>query len=249
MTKGKQKIKVSGTKPTKAVSQSYKINGQYHTRKSGKKLKRELSPEAKDVYKRIEKIDFLIGSGVTSKKLIELENARKVLIARFMKFNEGGPPKKPRPTSPNSVRTVDNKTSYKQSAKVSNFESGSDLINAKHQHYPVAEEASEGQTKLRTHLSHERNTRIVKLKKKKTLEETGCLKCEVCNFDFFEVYGERGTGFIECHHLTPLSDVNRSQKTNLSDLSLVCSNCHRMIHNKSPLLTIFELKKLISKSF
>ena len=58
MAKDKTKIKVSGTKPTKTVSQSYKNNGQYHTRRSGKKLKRDLSPEAKDVYKELKKLIF-----------------------------------------------------------------------------------------------------------------------------------------------------------------------------------------------
>ena len=157
-------------------------------------------------------------------------------------------PKKLKPRNSNSVRTVNNETSYEKSEKLSNFRLSSDLVNEKIQHYPVTEEACEGQTRLKTHLFHERNTRIVKLKKEKILAETGCLKCEVCNFDFFEVYGERGTGFIECHHLIPLSDTNKSQKTKLSDLSLLCSNCHRMIHNKSPLLTISELKDRILKN-
>jgi hypothetical protein len=30
---------------------------------------------------------------------------------------------------------------------------------------------------------------------------------EVCHFDFAGRYGDRGKGFIECHHTKPLSDI------------------------------------------
>ena len=36
-----------------------------------------------------------------------------------------------------------------------------------------------------------------------------------------------------------------NQKTRLNDLSLLCSNCHKMIHRKSPWLTIEQLKKIL----
>ncbi len=32
------------------------------------------------------------------------------------------------------------------------------------------------------------------------------LECEVCGFNFEEVYGQRGEGFIEGHHIKPLSE-------------------------------------------
>ncbi|HBN30592.1 MAG TPA: hypothetical protein DD416_05065 [Rhodobacteraceae bacterium] len=68
---------------------------------------------------------------------------------------------------------------------------------------------------------------------------------EVCGFNFEDVYGERGNGFIECHHTKPVHEMQPHEKTKLSDLALVCPNCHRMIHAKRPWLTIDELRSLI----
>ena len=59
------------------------------------------------------------------------------------------------------------------------------------------------------------------------------LICEVpdCGFDFFAQYGELGAGFAEVHHKKPLSEAPRKGQTiRLSDLAVVCANCHRMIH-------------------
>ncbi|WP_421989133.1 HNH endonuclease [Roseococcus sp.] len=41
-------------------------------------------------------------------------------------------------------------------------------------------------------------------------------------------YGERGRGFIECHHTRPLHTLRPGDKTKIADLVLVCSNCHWM---------------------
>jgi 5-methylcytosine-specific restriction enzyme A len=38
-------------------------------------------------------------------------------------------------------------------------------------------------------------------------------------------YGQLGEDFIECHHRLPLSTTGE-RRTRLSDLALVCSNCH-----------------------
>lgn len=50
-------------------------------------------------------------------------------------------------------------------------------------------------------------------------------------FDFATQYPSRlGEGFIEVHHLSPLSTQDEPRKTTLDDLLVVCANCHRMIH-------------------
>ncbi len=72
-------------------------------------------------------------------------------------------------------------------------------------------------------------------------------KCKVCGFDFSEVYGEIGEGFIEVHHITPLSSKNEVVSIDpATDLVCLCSNCHRMIH-KAPngVYSVEELKSLI----
>lgn len=59
----------------------------------------------------------------------------------------------------------------------------------------------------------------------------GNLKCEVpgCGFDFERVYGSIGAGFAEVHHRRGLARSGPT-KTKLTDLAIVCANCHRMIH-------------------
>ena len=102
----------------------------------------------------------------------------------------------------------------------------------------------EGKIKYRLHKSRERKGIYPKLKKEQHLKLYGFLSCEVCEFNFSEKYGERGDGFIECHHNIPLSEIEEEKPTKLSDLTLLCSNCHRMIHRKSLILPT-ELKNII----
>ncbi len=74
--------------------------------------------------------------------------------------------------------------------------------------------------------------------------------CKVCSFNFNKLYGKWAEEFIEVHHVRPLSATTRQVMTNpQTDLTVVCSNCHRMIHKKKGItLTVDELKnKLILK--
>lgn len=105
----------------------------------------------------------------------------------------------------------------------------------------------EGKRILTTHYSYERDPKIVNDFKKKCIAEQRELRCEVCNFSFEETYGDRGHGFIEVHHLKPVSQMKPGEKTSLNDLALICSNCHKMIHRKMPYLTINELKQIMKK--
>lgn len=109
------------------------------------------------------------------------------------------------------------------------------------------EEAEEGRILTKTHQYHERNRKLVKSKKDKVFGTMGSLCCEVCGFNFSSAYGTHGDGFIECHHTKPVSELNVGDKTNLSDLTLVCSNCHRMIHRKRPWLSVRELKAKVTR--
>jgi 5-methylcytosine-specific restriction protein A len=106
-------------------------------------------------------------------------------------------------------------------------------------------EAPEGRILTAVHRRRERNQKLVLKKKEAVLRETTRLRCECCSFDFKEFYGERGSGFIEVHHIKPLHTLTTGDKTKLSDLALVCSNCHRMIHSRRPWLEVSELRQLI----
>jgi 5-methylcytosine-specific restriction protein A len=77
------------------------------------------------------------------------------------------------------------------------------------------------------------------------LSDKGTLTCEVCGFEYSEKYGDLGRGFAECHHTKPLGELSKKTKTMLEDLSIICANCHRMIHRTNPLMTIKELAEYI----
>ena len=105
----------------------------------------------------------------------------------------------------------------------------------------------EGKPRLVSHLSRERNQKLVKAKKEYALRKTGKLSCEVCGFDFAKVYDEVGEGFCEVHHLTPLAQADGEGETTLEDLAIVCSNCHRMLHRGKPIFTIEELQSRLRR--
>jgi 5-methylcytosine-specific restriction enzyme A len=87
-------------------------------------------------------------------------------------------------------------------------------------------EAEEGRLLTALHRRRERDPKLAQQKKEQALRRNGSLACEACGFDFAATYGDRGRGFIECHHRRPLSELRGRQRTRLDDLALVCSNCH-----------------------
>lgn len=101
--------------------------------------------------------------------------------------------------------------------------------------------ALEGGQKFGNHASFERNP----ANRAKAIQIHG-RSCAVCGFDFDDKYGtELARGFIEVHHVQPLSTKRRIVDP-LKDLMPVCSNCHRMLHRRSgKLVQIDELRRLI----
>ena len=72
-------------------------------------------------------------------------------------------------------------------------------------------------------------------------------KCMICGFDFEEKYGELGKGYIEVHHIRPLSEIDEEVVVNPeTDLICVCSNCHRMLHRfRSYIVSVEELIQIV----
>lgn len=103
----------------------------------------------------------------------------------------------------------------------------------------------EGRAVLRLHILRERNHQVISLAKQKYLMTHGCLRCEVCGFNFEECYGEIGRDFIEGHHAKPVSELEDGDMTRVEDIVLLCSNCHSMIHRKRPWLTKEHLQRQI----
>ena len=106
--------------------------------------------------------------------------------------------------------------------------------------------AEEGERRLVVHLRIERDRRIVEAKKRSVLSAAGLLACEVCDFDFRKVYGKLGDAFCEVHHRKALSERGGGRITNLGDLAVVCSNCHRMLHRMGRQMSIAGLRKRLA---
>jgi 5-methylcytosine-specific restriction protein A len=109
-------------------------------------------------------------------------------------------------------------------------------------------EAEEGAILTQLHRKRERNSRLVESKKQSVFDARGRLSCEVCGFTFSEAYGQIGEGYIECHHKLPLADLPSRRKTTLSDLALVCANCHRMMHGAHPWLSVEQLAAVVASN-
>jgi len=104
------------------------------------------------------------------------------------------------------------------------------------------EELFEGKKVQRFTNYYERKPKL----REKAIEIHG-FKCMACGFDFEQKYGERGSKFIEVHHLKPVASLKEETVVDpRTEMSVVCSNCHRMIHRmKDNVLSLEELRKIV----
>jgi 5-methylcytosine-specific restriction protein A len=116
--------------------------------------------------------------------------------------------------------------------------------------YKIAEELdpnvsfAEGKTKKIIVNSYERNI----VARKKCIEHYGSI-CQICNFNFKDMYGTLGEDFIHVHHKINISSIGNEYSVNpIDDLIPVCPNCHAMLHKKNPAYTIEELRKVIKNN-
>lgn len=81
--------------------------------------------------------------------------------------------------------------------------------------------------------------------RQKCIEHYGMV-CVVCGFDFEKRYGAIGAGFIHVHHLVDIASIGgRYQIDPVRDLRPVCPNCHAMLHQERPAMSIDILKRKI----
>lgn len=72
--------------------------------------------------------------------------------------------------------------------------------------------------------------------------------CVVCGFDFGREYGAIAEGYIQVHHLVPLSTLKQSYEVDpIADLRPVCANCHAAIHLHGTCRSIEEVRALLAK--
>ncbi|MGJ9460473.1 HNH endonuclease [Oceanobacillus sp. CF4.6] len=99
----------------------------------------------------------------------------------------------------------------------------------------------EGATKTISVNLYERNP----LARQTCIEHYG-FTCSICEFNFYETYGEIGEGFIHVHHIVEISQIGKEYEVNpITDLRPVCPNCHAMLHKRNPPYSIDELKEIL----
>jgi hypothetical protein len=70
--------------------------------------------------------------------------------------------------------------------------------------------------------------------------------CFLCGFDFVRVYGGFMAGFINVHHLNPLSSVGAGYEVHpIDDLRPVCPNCHAVLHRREPPYSLDEVRRFL----
>lgn len=74
--------------------------------------------------------------------------------------------------------------------------------------------------------------------------------CKGCGFNFESTYGIHGRGFIEVHHVVPLATMIEPSAINqYTDLTVLCANCHRMVHrNRGNPLSMRELRDIMTRN-
>ena len=71
--------------------------------------------------------------------------------------------------------------------------------------------------------------------------------CCVCDKDYSRLLGGRGVRVLQAHHRQQLAASDTPRVTRLSDLAVVCANCHMLIHmNPKQALRVEELRRLLN---
>lgn len=71
--------------------------------------------------------------------------------------------------------------------------------------------------------------------------------CAACGFNFGSFYGDYGAGYIQIHHINPVSELEEPRAVDPAlELMPLCANCHAVVHRrKDRTLSIDELKSFI----
>ena len=73
-------------------------------------------------------------------------------------------------------------------------------------------------------------------------------RCAGCRKNYRRVAGGKGEKCLVVHHKKQLKDIDQPRETRVSDLAVVCANCHMMLHaDRGKALTIAQLQKLLRR--
>lgn len=101
----------------------------------------------------------------------------------------------------------------------------------------------EGGSKLRYTTTYERDPKL----RDNAIEIHG-LNCMACGFNFKNAYGDWGAGFIHVHHTKPVAISGPREVNPVTDMVVLCPNCHSMVHRrKNKTLSLEELKSMLRR--
>lgn len=70
--------------------------------------------------------------------------------------------------------------------------------------------------------------------------------CLACGMDFGKTYGPQADGYIEVHHVAPVSELGSDYVIDPNeDLVPLCPNCHAVAHRRNPPFTVEEIRGLL----
>ena len=110
---------------------------------------------------------------------------------------------------------------------------------------PSKDTDSEGKYRYVLHKKRERSSALRKAKVKHFLTTNDFIHCELCRVNLNAKYpSSLSEGYIEVHHIKPISTLAEHTPTHIDDLILLCPNCHRMVHRtKDAEKNLEDLKK------
>ena len=72
--------------------------------------------------------------------------------------------------------------------------------------------------------------------------------CEGCEVNYWKRAGGLGRHCLVVHHKNQLKDTDQPKETKLSELAVLCGNCHLLVHsNRDRALTIPQLRRILKK--
>ena len=72
--------------------------------------------------------------------------------------------------------------------------------------------------------------------------------CKGCGLEMGTRYGPVAAGFVEIHHITPVSQLGAGYVIDpMRDLVPLCPNCHAVAHRRDPPLTVNEISLLLNQ--
>lgn len=72
--------------------------------------------------------------------------------------------------------------------------------------------------------------------------------CSVCKRDFSELLRGRAVRVLQVHHCKQLAPSDKPKVTKLSDLAVVCANCHLLLHlDPKNALSIAALREMLEE--